>query len=117
MFLDVRWRRLIYNFSDKLLSFYLNYMADTLQSLANLLMWKMPHWVRALFATINNHCTLFRILSHCRHLLMTGRYNWRHDMVLRKIIAVTLPTLQMKTVAQKGTRFKSSKGNDYFVPR
>ena len=28
MFLDVRWRKLIYSFSDKLLSFYLNAMAD-----------------------------------------------------------------------------------------
>ena len=41
MFLDVRWRRLIYNFSDKLLSFYLNCLADTLPSPANLMMWKM----------------------------------------------------------------------------
>ena len=29
MFLDVRWRKPTYSFSDKLLSFYLNSMADT----------------------------------------------------------------------------------------
>ena len=41
MFLDVRWRKLIYSFSDKLLSFYLNAMADTLPSPANLPLWNM----------------------------------------------------------------------------
>ena len=115
MFLDIRWRKPIYRFLDKLLSFYLNSMADTLPSPANLMMWKMIPLGSCSLCNYH-HCTLFHILSHCRHSLMTGRYNWRHDMVLRKMIEVALPTLHAKTAPPKETRFKSSKGNDYFVP-
>ena len=115
MFLDVRWRKLIYSFSDKLLSFYLNSLSDTLPSPANLLLWKMTSLGSCSLCNYNN-CTLFHIVSHCRHSLMTGRYNWRHDMVLRKIIEVVLPMLTKKSAPKKGTSFKSNKGTKYFVP-
>ena len=47
---------------------------------------------------------------------MSGRYNWRHDMVLRKIVEVISTTLEQKVSPQKGTYFKSAKGNKYFIP-
>ena len=115
MFLDVRWRRLIYSFSDKLLSFYLNSMSDTLPSPANLLLWKMSSLGSCSLCNYH-HCTLFHIVSHCRHSLMTGRYNWRHDMVLRKIVDVVSPALSVNPTPQKGTSFKSTSGREYFVP-
>ena len=115
MFLDVRWRRLIYSFSDKLLSFYLNSMSDTLPSPANLLLWKMSSLGSCSLCNYH-HCTLFHIVSHCRHSLMTGRYNWRHDMVLRKIVDVVSPALSVNPTPQKGTCFKSTSGREYFVP-
>ena len=116
MFLDVRWKRLIYNFSDKLLSFYLNSMADTLPSPANLMMCKMAQ-LGSCHLCKYHYCTLFYILRHCHHSLVNdGRYNWRHDIVLRKIVELIIPTLHVKPAAQKRTLFKSGKGNKYFVP-
>ena len=115
MFLDVRWRNLLYSFSDKILSFYLNSIADTLPSPANLLLWKMSP-IGSCPLCGYQHCTLFHILSNCRHSLMKGRYNWRHDMVLRKMIEVIRPTLNKENAPKKGTYFESVKGNKYFVP-
>ena len=115
MFLDISWRSLVYSFSDKLLSFYLNSMADTLPSPSNLMKWKATSLGSCPLCDYN-HCTLFHILSNCRFSLMTGRYNWRHDMVLRRIVEHLGPTVVSKASKSKGTRFKSATGNEYYVP-
>ncbi|XP_043247111.1 uncharacterized protein LOC122394344 [Amphibalanus amphitrite] len=115
MFLDVRWRKLIYGFSDKLLSFYLNSMSDTLPSPANLLLWKKSTLGSCSLCGYH-HCTLFHIISNCRYSLMTGRYNWRHDMVLRRLIEIIRPVLEKTDAPKKGTHFKSSSGTEYYVP-
>lgn len=76
MFLDTRWRELLYNMSDKLLSFYLNSISDTLPSPSNLAVWTKKN-IGACSLCGYSNCSLFHILSNCRFSLTSGRYNWR----------------------------------------
>ena len=120
MFLDTRWCKLIYSLSDKLLSFYLNSLSDTLPTPANLTMWKKTKLGTCTLCQYN-YCTLAHILNNCRTSLTSGRYNWRHDMVLRKIVLHVQPYLEVKdssrkTTSRKTSQFQTAEGKKYKGP-
>ncbi|XP_072025306.1 uncharacterized protein [Amphiura filiformis] len=75
-----------------MLKCYLNSIQDTLPSPANLKTWnKHPLGQCTLFGY--NCCTMLHIFNCCQYSLRTGRYNWRHDMVLREIVHQLVPAV------------------------
>jgi hypothetical protein len=75
MFLDVRWKELLYKMSEKLLVFNLNSIPDILPSPANLAVWTKKNIGGCPLCDYAN-CSLFHILSNCHYSLTPGRYNW-----------------------------------------
>ena len=115
MFLDTQWRHLIYGLSDKLLAFYLNGLSDTLPTPANLKLWKMTKLGVCALCKYN-HCTLSHILNNCRVSLKSLRYNWRHDMVLRRLVAQIQPYLGVKRTRPTPRQFCTVEGKKYQGP-
>ena len=120
MQMDIRWNKLLYSWSPEMLKFYLNSIQDTLPTPANLKTWnKQPLGVCALCGY--NNCTMMHIFNCCQFSLRTGRYNWRHDTVLREIlhqvipaiIRARAPTKDSDKENSKGIAFKSTKGTQY----
>ena len=112
MSLDITWNKLLYSWSPKLLSFCLNSIQDTLPTPSNLEKWKMiPLGVCPLCA--HPKATLFHILNNCRFALKHGRYNWRHDMVLRAIVHGIIPVLEEQPIRPPSGNFKTTEGKVY----
>ena len=82
MQMDTRWNSLLYSWSPEMLKFYLNAIQDTLPSPANLKTWN-KHPLGQCSLCGYNCCTMLHIFNCCQYSLRSGRYNWRHDMVLR----------------------------------
>ena len=92
MQLDTRWNKLPYAWSPELLKFYLNSVQDTLPSPENLKTWS-KHSLGLCSQCGYNNCTMIHIFNCCQYSLKAGRYNWRHDMVLRKIVHHKVPVI------------------------
>ena len=70
----------------------------------------------------NNCCTMLHIFSCCQYSVRTGRYNWRHDMVLCEIVYQLVPAIikaRCPTVDDgdkqnvTGIAFRTDSGNKY----
>ena len=103
-----------------MLKFYLNSIQVTLPTPANLKTWnKQPLGVCSLCGY--NNCTMMHIFNCCQYSLRTGRYNWRHDTVLREILHQVIPaiirarspTKDSDKENSKGIAFKSIEGTRY----
>ncbi|XP_041471214.1 uncharacterized protein LOC121420617 [Lytechinus variegatus] len=117
MQLDIKWKKLLYSWSPEMLKFYLNSIQDTLPSPANFKIWnKQALGVCALCGY--NNCTMIHIFNCCQYSLRTGRYNWKHDTVLREILHQVTPTIlrartQANDVTCRGISLKLKKGTQY----
>nr|XP_054769560.1 uncharacterized protein LOC129277399 [Lytechinus pictus] len=117
MQLDIKWKKLLYSWSPEMIKCYLNSIQDTLPSPANLKIWnKQALGVCALCGY--NNCTMIHIFNCCQYSLRTGRYNWRHDTVLREILHQVTPAIlrartPAKDVTCRSIAFKSTKGTKY----
>lgn len=117
MSMDMSWNKLLYVWTPTLLNFYNNAMCDTLPSPANLKLWKKTDIGKCDLCSHNNG-SMDHILCWCKRSLNEGRYNWRHDMVLRVMIkwfmiAIKKPTVsigikEVKFVSNKGVKYKSA---------
>ena len=92
MQMDTRWNSLLYSWSPEMLKFYLNAIQDTLPSPANLKTWN-KHPLGQCSLCGYNCCTMLHIFNCCQYSLRSGRYNWRHDMVLREIVHQLAPAI------------------------
>ena len=112
MSLDVTWNKLLYSWSPKLLSFCLNSIQDTLPTPSNLEKWKKVTLGKC-FLCPNTKCTLMHILNNCPSALRQGRYNWRHDMVLRAIVSAIIPAVENQRRVSKPGNFITASGKGY----
>ena len=69
-----------------------------------------------------NICTMIHIFNCCQYSLRAGRYNWRHDMVLRKIVHHIVPAIHRARAftedetdgyQKSGKAFKANKCTKY----
>ena len=110
MSLDLTWNKLLYSWSPKLLSFCLNTIQDTLPTPSNLEKWKMiPLGSCPLCA--QHKCTLMHILNKCPVSLKQGRYNWRHDMILRRWFRKSFRCYRNNQIYQSPRIFKQHQEN------
>ena len=84
---DWDWKAFLYGLSPSLLKFHINTVGNSLPSPDNLHRWNLRSTrVCALYGA--KSATLLHILNNCEVALNQGRYNWRHDHVLKEIDAV-----------------------------
>ena len=81
MHLDLSWKRLIHNWSERELRFALQGMTDTAPTNTNLRRWGNPN-VDTACALCGRPATLRHVLNACSSALHQGRFTWRHDSVL-----------------------------------
>lgn len=81
MYLDLSWKKLIYNWSECELRFALQGMTDTAPTNPNLRRWGNPN-VDPNCILCDRPATLRHVLNACPSALHQGRYTWRHDSVL-----------------------------------
>ena len=120
MQMDISWNKLLYSWSPELLKFYLNTIQDTLPTPANLKVWNKQALGLCGLCGYNN-CTMMHIFNCCQYSLRSGRYNWRHDMVLREIVHQLIPAVlrvrNERTDAEgeprTGIAFKTEEGKKY----
>ena len=120
MQMDIRWNKLLYSWSPEMLKFYLNTIQDTLPTPANLKVWNKQALGQCVLCGYNN-CTMMHIFNCCQYSLRSGRYNWRHDMVLREIVHHIIPAiLQVRNArtaedgeTRTGIAFKTEEGKKY----
>ncbi|XP_063689202.1 uncharacterized protein LOC134822224 [Bolinopsis microptera] len=96
MSFDTTWNNLIYQLSPELLKFHVNAIHDTASTPSNLKLWNKA--VSGNCKLCSKQGTLNHILTFCKVALRQGRFNWRHDQVLREI---------MKTVSSQIDEFNS----------
>ena len=84
MTFDTTWNNLLYKLSPALLKFHLNAIHDTAMTPSNLKLWNKNPLGNCKLC--GRYGTLSHILTHCKVSLNQGRYNWRHDQVLRTIM-------------------------------
>ena len=115
MQLDTGWN-LLFTLSTELTKFHLNAIHDVASTPNNLKLWN--------YSSSNNcplcgrrQCNLKHILTCCPVSLRQGRYNWRHDQVLRVIVEPIVEKLRElnsstpKTqVEKKWGKYQSDKG-------
>ena len=91
MQLDLGWSKLIYNFnmSPSLLKFHLNSMHDVAHTPANMRLWNLADVGNCKLCGWRT-CNIKHILAVCPLALKGSRFNWRHDNVLRVIVAALL---------------------------
>ena len=122
MQMDIRWNKLLYSWLPEMLKFYLNTIQDTLPTPANLKIWNKQALGQCALCGYNN-CTMMHIFNCCQYSLRSGRYNWRHDTVLREIVHQFIPAiLRARNVEtadnseiRTGIAFKTAEGNKYKI--
>jgi hypothetical protein len=80
---DTAWNAAAYNLPPSLLRFGLNAVVNTLPSLNNLRRWKLTD--NSLCPLCGKEQTILHVLSNCAVSLTNGKYEWRHNCVLRRI--------------------------------
>ena len=81
---DHLWKSYIYNVPKGIMKFMLNSFADTLPTKNNLSRWGKR--CNSKCSLCGNNETLHHVLNNCKTMLDQGRYTWRHNIVLRKIM-------------------------------
>ncbi len=103
MQLDTSWQSLIYALGPELTKFHFNALHDVASTPCNLKLWNYSSTSSC--ALCSRNCNLKHILSCCPVALKQGRYNWRHDQVLRIIVDALLEKIdwanRKATVASK----------------
>jgi len=92
MTFDTAWNNLIYKLSPELLKFHVNALHDTNATPANLKLWNKHSTGNCTLC--NKPGTLNHILTFCPLALKQGRYNYRHDQVLREIMTTVFPRMR-----------------------
>ena len=96
MAFDTTWNNVIYQLSPELLKFHVNAIHDTASTPSNLKLWNKA--ASGNCKLCSKQGTLNHILTFCKVALRQGRFNWRHNQVLREI---------MKTVSAQIEEFNS----------
>ena len=78
---DDTWSKTVLSFKDRILSFCLNAIQDTLPHKANLQRWQKSDSSDC--PLCGHYQTLQHVLNNCRTALKSGRYTWRHNFVLK----------------------------------
>ena len=79
------WRRILQGLPSRQLSFLLRAASDTLPTPLNLVRWR--YRVDPTCSLCGSHTsTTKHILNACPVALSQGRYSWRHDSILKKIL-------------------------------
>jgi hypothetical protein len=81
---DYLWKSYIYNLPKGIMKFMLNSFVDTLPTKNNLSRWGKS--CNSKCSLCGNKETLQHVLNNCKTMLDQGRYTWRHNSVLRKIM-------------------------------
>lgn len=81
---DYLWKSYIYNLPKGVMKFMLNAFLDTLPTKNNLSRWGKR--LNTKCSLCGNKETLQHVLNNCKLMLDQGRYTWRHNSVLRKIL-------------------------------
>ena len=84
---NVTWKSLVYNLPKGLLPFVLKASTNTLNTPDNLWRWGIKKMANC--SLCGNHCTLLHILNYCKISLDQGRFDWRHDSIV-KLLATKL---------------------------
>ena len=116
MQLDTGWQSLLYTLSPELTKFHLNSIHDVASTPSNLKLWNYSSTSDCPLCG-RQHCNLKHILTCCPVSLKQGRYNWRHDQVLRVIVLSIIEKLRevnnstpKKEVKKEWRKYKSDKG-------
>ena len=80
------WKRIVDGLPAGQLSFILRCSSDTLPTPTNLRRWKIQMSARCKLCDAPQ-ATALHILNGCKQALEDGRYSWRHDSVLQKIVS------------------------------
>ena len=117
MQLDLGWNNLIYNYkmSPALLKFHLNSMHDVANTPANMKLWNYADTGKCTLCGWKI-CNIKHILAVCHYSLNNKRFNWRHDNVLRIIVAALSDQLKMYNALETKTdkdwvHFRSSESS------
>ena len=78
---DDTWSKTVLSFKDRILSFCLNAIQNTLPHKSNLQRWQKSDSLDC--PLCGNYQTLQHVLNNCGTALKSGRYNWRHNSVLK----------------------------------
>ena len=104
-----------------MLNFYLSAIQNALPSPANVKTWS-KHSLAQCSLCNNNCCTMLHVFNCCQCSLRTRRYNWRHGMVLHKIMHQLAPAIiKARTPTEEdgdkesvtGIVFRTDSGNKY----
>lgn len=105
--LDWDWRASIYGLSPTLLKFHLNAVSNSLPSPDNLHRWNMRS-NRTCKLCGARSATLLHILNNCEFALNQGRYNWRHDKVLKEIDQLVSDTINSQNLKKEAALEKEN---------
>ena len=86
------WNRIMDGLPPGQLSFVLRAASDTLPTPLNLCRWKYRTDPKCSLCG-SNFPTVRHVLNSCPTSLEQGRFTWRHDSVLQKLVSAILPTL------------------------
>ena len=78
---NVTWKSFVHNLPKGLLPFALKASTNTLNTPDNLRRWGIKKLANC--SLCGNHCTLLHILNYCKISLDQGRYDWRHDSIVK----------------------------------
>jgi len=84
---DFSWKNLLFGPGEHILKFVLNASVNWVKTPDLLKLWGYKHQDLCTICG-SGGCTLHHILSNCSIALRQRRYNWRHDSVLKHILAV-----------------------------
>ena len=84
---NITWKSFAYNLPKGILPFVLKASTNTLNTPDNLRRWGKKKLANC--GLCGNHCTLLHILNYCKTSLDQGRFDWRHDSIV-KLLASTL---------------------------
>ena len=83
---DDTWSKTVLSFKDRILSFCLNAIQNTLPHKSNLQRWQKSDSPDC--PLCGNYQTLQHVLNNCGTAVKSGRYNWRHNSVLKCIYLI-----------------------------
>ena len=78
------WYTSFQNLPKNIYKFSTRYINNTLPTLKNMTMWKKTSTGLCKFCL--NSQTLQHVVSGCKVYLHEGRYNWRHDSILKNLV-------------------------------
>ena len=88
---NLSWKSVLYNLPRNVLQFFANSSIDTLPTNSNLVRWNKRSSPNCKLC--GNKETLLHTFNNCKNMLTQGRYTWRHDSILSKIVSFIEPNL------------------------